>query len=158
MARRLTVPLAALTAALVLAACGGGGDDETTVAEFRKQYAPISASVRDIGGDVEQAVTSAKDKTDAVITAEFSELAERTKAAAEELAAEELPDDPTIESARDALVSGLRKGAADLAAISAAAEAHDGPAAKAATVRLVSDSAAIRDPRAKLDELLLAAD
>lgn len=157
MARRLTGLLAALIAALVLVACGGG-DDETTVAEFRKEYAPISATVRGLGEDVGQAVTSAKDKTDAMISAEFSELAERTKSAAEELAGEELPDDPTIESTRDTLVSGLNKGAADLEAISAAAEANDGPAAKAATERLVADSATIRDSRAKLDELLLAAD
>lgn len=158
MARRLTGLLAALTAALVLVACSGGGDDKTTVAEFRKEYAPISAAVRGIGDDVGQAVTSAKDKTDATITAEFAALAERTKSAAEQLAGKELPDDPTIESTRDALVAGLRKGAADLEAISAAAEAQDAAAAKKATEQLAADSGTIRDSRAKLDELLLASD
>jgi hypothetical protein len=157
MLTRLAGAPAVLVAILALAACGGG-EDETTAADFRKEYAPISAAVRGVGEDVGTAVSGAKDQTDATIAAEFGNLAAKTTSVAEELAGEQLPDDPKIKAARSALVSGLRKGAADLQAISAAAGAHDGAAAKAATERLVSDSTAIRDSRAELDELLLAAD
>lgn len=157
MAPRLGFLLATLGAVLILAACGGGGDDETTTADFRKEYAPISAAVRGLGEDVGQAVTTAKDKTDAALQLEFAELSEKTTAVAAELAAEEIPDDAKIEAARGALVAGLRKGAADLEAISVAAGDHDAEAARAATVRLVTDSAKIKAPRERLDKLVLAA-
>ena len=153
---RLAGLTAALGAALAIAACGGESQ-ETTVADFRKEYAPISAAVRGLGEDVGNAVTTAKDKTDAALQLEFAELSEKTTSVAAELAAEEIPDDAKIEAARGALVSGLRKGAADLEAISIAAGENDAAAARAATVRLVTDSAKIKAPRERLDKLVLAA-
>jgi len=154
---RLAGLIAAFGAVLALAACGSESQ-ETTTADFRKVYAPISAAVRGLGEDVGNAVTTAKDKTDAALQMEFAELSEKTTSLAAELAAAEIPDDPKIEAARDSLVAGLREGAADLEAISVAAGEHDAAAAKAATIRLVTDSAKIKAPRERLDKLVLAAE
>ena len=56
------------------------------------------------------------------------------------------------------LVAGVRKAAGDLDAIATAATTGDAAAAKAATIRLVRDSAAVRTPRRKLDQLALSSE
>jgi hypothetical protein len=146
-----------VVAVVVLAACGGGGD-ETTVADFRKVYAPISAEVRALGDDVGAAVQGAADESDASLATEFADLAERTNEVAAELAGADVPDDTGIQTTRADLVAGLRDAAGDLAAISRAAESSDADAAKAATIALLESSGEIRTPRLKLDRLVLGAD
>lgn len=159
MFRATTVLLTTIVAALALAACGGssGGDGPTT-ADFRTEYAPISASIRGIGNDIGTAVTTANKKTDAQLQTQFGELAKRTGSAAKALAATHPPDDAAIEKARTQLISGVRQGASDLAAISAAASLSDAAAAKAATIKLMQHSAAVKTPRLKLDKLVLSSD
>ena len=154
MSRALAGLLTAVVAALALAACGGS--DETTTADYRKDYAPISAAIRGLGTEVGGAVTTAKDKSDIELQEQFADLADRANVVADDLAQAQAPDDAAITAARDELVAGVRKAAGDLDAISAAAAAGDAKAAKAATIRLASDSAAIRDPRRKLDQLVLS--
>ncbi len=140
-----------------LAACGGGGDDKTTVADFRQDYAPISAAIRGLGTEVGSAVTNAKEKSDIELQEQFADLADRANVVAGDLEKAQVPDDAAITAARTKLVSGLHTAADDLDAISGAAAAGDAAAAKAATIRLARDSAAIRDPRRKLDQLVLSA-
>jgi hypothetical protein len=154
MSRALAGLLIAVLAALALAACGGS--DATTTADYRKDYAPISAAIRGLGTEVGSAVTSAKDKSDIELQEQFADLADRANVVAGDLERAQAPDDAAITTARDQLVAGVRKAADDLDAISAAAAAGDAEAAKAATIRLASDSAAIRDPRRKLDQLVLS--
>lgn len=149
------IPLLVVGCGLTLVACGGG-NDAPTKADFRKEYAPISAEIRAIGNDVGTAVTAAKGKSDIELQAQFGDLADRANAAATSLAAADVPDDATIKAARSELVAGVKKAAADLDAISAAATAGDAEAAKAATIKLATDSAGVREPRRKLDELVLS--
>lgn len=165
MPRTIAVLLTAILAALALGACGGddGGDASTTTAaatpttaDFRTQYAPVSTEIRELGVDVGAAVEAAKAKTDAQLQAQFSELAERTSTAAAHLAATVPPADAKIKAARLKLIAGVKQGASDLAAISAAASLSDAKAARAATVALVEHSANIRDPRLELDRLVLS--
>ena len=153
MLRTLACLLTAVASALTLAACGGSED--TSSADFRSAYAPISAAIRGLGSEVGSSVTTAKGKSDIELQAAFGDLAESATAVADDLAAAKAPDDAQIETARAALVTGLRKAAADLDAISAAATSGDAAAAKAATIRLAADSAGIREPRRKLDDLVL---
>lgn len=156
--RATTVLLTAILAALVLAACGGSsGSDAPTTADFRTEYAPISAVIRGIGDDIGAAVTDAKSKTDAQLQAQFGELAKRTGTAADALAETQPPDDAAIQQARRQLITGVRQGASDLAAISTAASLSDAAAAKAATIKLIEHSAAVKTPRLKLDKLVLSA-
>lgn len=157
MARPLTGLMAALIAVVALAACGGGGDDETTTADFRKDYAPISAAIRGLGTEVADAVTTAKDKSDVQLREEFAGLADRANEVADSLAAADAPDEAAITATRAKLVAGVHKAADDLDAISAAATTGDAAGAKAATIRLLRDSAGIREPRRKLDQLVLSA-
>lgn len=147
-----------ILAALTLVACGGGSSDAPTTADFRTEYAPISALIRGIGDDVGTAVTTANKKTDAQLQTEFGDLAKRTGSAATALADTHPPDDAAIEQARTQLITGVRQGAADLAAISAAASLSDAAAAKAATIKLIKHSAAIKTPRLKLDKLVLSSE
>ena len=154
--RATTALLTTILAALALAACGGG--DGPTTADFRTEYAPISALIRGLGSDVGTAVTTANKKTDAQLQTEFGDLAKRTGAAATALAGTHPPDDAAIEQARTQLVAGVRQGASDLAAISAAASLSDAAEAKAATIRLMKHSAAVKTPRLKLDKLVLSSD
>lgn len=155
MLRLLAAPLIVLAFTGAAAGCGGGSS-APSVADFRKEYAPISAEVRGIGNDVGAAVTAAKGKSDIELQAEFGDLADRANAIATTLADADVPDDAQIKAARTELVTGVRKAAADLDAISAAATASDAAAAKAATIRLARDSAGVREPRRKLDELVLS--
>ena len=149
--------LTAILAAVALAACGGSsGGDAPTTADFRTEYAPISAVIRGIGDDIGAAVTNAKTKTDAQLQSQFGELAKRTGTAADALANTHPPDDAAIKQARTQLITGVRQGASDLAAISAAASLSDAAAAKAATIKLIKHSAAVKTPRLKLDKLVLS--
>lgn len=150
----LALPTAIL-AALALASCGGGSDAPTK-AEFRTQYAPISAEIRELGTEVGEAVTAAKTKTDAALQTQFGDLAERTSAAADKLEAAQAPDDTAIRDTQAALVVGVKQAASDLAAISAAASVSDASAAKAATIKLGEAGAGVREPRLKLDKLVLS--
>ena len=149
--------LTAILAALALAACGGSsGGDAPTTADFRTEYAPISAVIRGIGDDIGAAVTTAKTKTDAQLQTQFGDLAKRTGTAADALENTHPPDDAAIKQARTQLITGVRQGASDLAAISAAASLSDAAAAKAATIKLINHSAGVKTPRLKLDKLVLS--
>jgi len=149
--------LTTILAAVALAACGGNsGGDAPTTADFRTEYAPISAVIRGIGDDVGTAVTTAKTKTDAQLQAQFGDLAKRTGSAATALADTHPPDDAAIKQARTQLITGIRQGASDLAAISSAASLSDAAAAKAATIKLLQHSTNVKTPRLKLDKLVLS--
>ena len=149
--------LTAILAALALAACGGSsGSDAPTTADFRTEYAPISAVIRGIGDDIGVAVTNAKSKTDAQLQSQFGALAKRTGTAADALEATHPPDDAAIKQARTQLIAGVRQGASDLAAISSAASLSDAAAAKAATIKLLQHSTNVKTPRLKLDKLVLS--
>ena len=151
--------LTAILAAVALAACGGSSSgDAPTTADFRTEYAPISAVIRGIGDDIGTAVTEAKTKTDAQLQTQFGDLAKRTGTAADALENTHPPDNAAIKQARTQLITGVRQGASDLAAISAAASLSDAAAAKAATINLIKHSAAVKTPRLKLDKLALSSD
>jgi hypothetical protein len=155
MSRPIIGLLTALLAACALAACGGG-DDETTTADFRQDYAPISAAIRGLGSEVGSAVTGAKEKSDLELQEQFADLADRANVVADDLEKAQAPDDAAITTTRTLLVAGVRRAANDLDAISGAAAAHDAKAAKAATIKLAADSEEIREPRRKLDQLVLS--
>lgn len=156
MIRRSAAGLCAALCIVFLAACGGS-EDTTTTADFRQDYAPISAAIRGLGTEVGSAVTSAKEKSDLELQEQFADLADRANVIAGDLEKAKTPDDAAITATRTTLVTGLRTAADDLDAISGAAAAGDAAAAKAATIRLARDSAGIRDPRRKLDQLVLSA-
>ncbi len=108
MSRPIFGLLTALLAAVALAACGGGGDEETTTADFRKDYAPISAAIRGLGTEVGAAVTSAKGKSDLELQEQFADLADRANVVADDLEEAKTPDDAAINGTR---ADARRRGA-----------------------------------------------
>ena len=154
---RLIGLLTAVLAALALAACGAGSD-ETTTADFRKDYAPISAAIRGLGTEVGGAVTSAKDevrpRAAGAVRGPRRPRERRRRRPREGAGAGRRGDH---DGARRSSSPASRRAAADLDAISArggrtrrrGGEGRDDPAR-------ASDSAAIREPRRKLDQLVLS--
>jgi hypothetical protein len=144
---------ACLAACLALAGCGTQAPSK---ADFRTQYAPLSAAIRGLGDDVAAAVAGARGKPAATIEHEFSGLATRAGAAATALEDVRPPDDASIRGAQAALVAGVRRAATDLKAVAGAAAARDSAAASAATAKLIRDAGGVREPRQRLDQLALS--
>ena len=88
------------------------------------------------------AITTASTKTDAQLTAKFTDLTTRARAIVTQLKALE-PTDSARQKVAD-LAESLDVGATDLDVITKAATNSDGDAAKTATEKLVADSPAIK--------------
>ncbi|MBB4664894.1 hypothetical protein [Conexibacter arvalis] len=152
--------------ALVLAAAAlaGCGDDDTggtvttttaprlSVTGAAAAYAPIRAEIVAIGRDLGTAVRNAPGTADAELADQFSALTVRAESAVARLESLDVPAD--LDTAFDDLREALSDGAEDLRAVATAARQHDPQAAREATQRLVSDSAAIRAARAQVERQL----
>ena len=85
----------------------------------------------------------------------FSDVAKQTRAIAEKFDETTPPDDAKIKTQQAKLVAGLNVAADDLEAISEAAGKKDLKAAGEAAAKLTRDNAAVAEPKAELDLLVL---
>ncbi|WP_157260923.1 DUF4344 domain-containing metallopeptidase [Patulibacter minatonensis] len=147
----------ALLATAALTGCGGGDDgpdrasatttttapapDGGGAAAFRLAVAEGKTTIGSIGTDVETAIRSADQRSNAELAQQFSALADRTRAALETLRALRAPTDASDELA--ALRTAVETGATDLQDIATAADRGDVEAATAATKALIAHSPAI---------------
>jgi phage repressor protein C with HTH and peptisase S24 domain len=153
--RRIALALAAvLIAALALAACGG--DSAPTKADYQEQFQPVNEQIKTLGQSVGDAIVNAKGKADAELSAEFTDLATQTTAAAKAVGELDPPDDAAIQKDQDALEAALNQGARDLTSIASAADAGNAKAAAAAVAKLAADSDDIRKPRERIEKALAA--
>lgn len=134
------VACAAVIAALALAGCGGSSGP--SLSAFKKGFASEKASFRQLGLDLQGAITGAKAKTDAQLATEIGGLATRASAQASTLAKLDPPAKYKTPLAN--LVAGFRSVATDLRAIAAAAVKHDATQAKTATETLLGDAAKVK--------------
>jgi hypothetical protein len=138
------VPLAlgAVVAGLV-AGCGGSDDkSDKGAAAFKKSAASLAAKTTLVGDDLGTAISTASTKTDAQLTATFTDLTSRARGIVTELKALE-PTDSARQKVAD-LAEALDVGANDLDTIAKAAANSDADAAKSATQKLVGDSPTIK--------------
>jgi hypothetical protein len=140
---------AALVLLLALASAGCGGDERS---DFRRDYRPIDAGVRDLGNAIGSALNGAGDKTNGQIAARFAALSTRARNLANQLDDTDPP--ANLRPARGSYSRALRKLARDLRALSDAASAGDGSAADRATRAIEGDATPVRSARAALSSAL----
>ena len=134
------VAAAAVILALALAGCGGSAGP--SLSTFKKGFAAQKASFRQLGLDLQSAITGAKAKTDAQLATEIGGLAARASSQATSLA--KLNPPAKYKQPLNSLVAGFRSVATDLRAIASAAVTHDATQAKTATETLLGDAAKVK--------------
>jgi hypothetical protein len=127
----------------LVAGCGGGDDkSDDGAAAFKKSAASLAAKTSLVGDDLGTAISTASTKTDAQLTATFTDLTSRARSIVTQLKALE-PTDSARQKVAD-LAEALDVGANDLDTIAKAAANSDADAAKSATQKLVTDSPTIK--------------
>jgi len=134
--------LGAVVAGL-MAGCGGSDDkSDDAAAAFKKSAASLAAKTSLVGDDLGTAISTASSKTDAQLTATFTDLTSRARSIVTELRALD-PTDSARQKVAD-LAEALDVGANDLDTIAKAAANSDANGAKSATEKLVADSPTIK--------------
>ncbi|MGH2866954.1 MAG: hypothetical protein ACRDNK_05215, partial [Solirubrobacteraceae bacterium] len=131
-------PLAAGTVTLVLALTGCGGT-APSLSKFKSDFTSDKASFRQLGLDLQKAITGAQAKTDAQLATEISSLSVRASAEASSIA--KLNPPAKYKADTQKLSAGFRAVATDLRSISTAAVKHDAAKAKQATKSLLAEAA-----------------
>jgi hypothetical protein len=126
----------------LVAGCGGDDKSDDGAAAFKKSAASLAAKTSLVGDDLGTALSTASTKTDAQLTATFTDLTSRARSIVTQLKALE-PTDSARQKVAD-LAEALDVGANDLDTIAKAAANSDADAAKSATQKLVTDSPTIK--------------
>ena len=137
-----TMALAAVIAALALGGCGAGGSSPPSLSAFKSGFTVEKSAFRQLGLDLQKAITGAKTKTDAQLAVEISSLSTRASAQASRLA--KLKPTPKYTANLAKLVAGFRSVSSDLHAIATAAVKHDAASARTATMTLLADAAKVK--------------
>lgn len=137
-----TKAVAAGTVTFALALTGCGGSSAPSLSAFKGHFKSDKASFRQLGLDLQKAITGAQAKTDAQLATEISALAARASAEASSLAKLSPPDKYKADTQK--LTAGFNAVAADLRSISTAAVQHDAAKAKQATTALLGDAAKVK--------------
>lgn len=136
------VASAVVIAALALAGCGSSSSAPPSSSAFRSAFRTEKTAFRQLGLELQQAITGAKAKTDAQLATELGALSGRASQQASRLA--KLKPPAKFMTSLTQLAGGFQAVSADLKAIAAAAGKHDGAAAKTATETLLTDAAKVR--------------
>jgi molecular chaperone GrpE (heat shock protein) len=106
-------------------------------AQFKAAITPVLNSFKRASQATGAALQQARSQTDAQLASTFQQLATKWKSALAKL--ETLQPPPRFAAAYSRLKSQVSGVAADLAAISTAAQNHNASAAKTATIKLIKD-------------------
>ena len=136
------VASAVVIAALAMAGCGSSSPAQPSLSAFKSGFKAEKVAFRQLGLDLQKAITGAKAKTDAQLATEIGALSARSSQQASRLA--KLKPPVKFKALLTQLVRGFRAVSADLTAIAAAAVKHDGPAARTATKTLLADAATVK--------------
>ena len=132
--------LGAITLALIVAGCGGSSAPSLSV--YKTSFKQNKVTFRQLGLDLQKAITGAQAKTDAQLATEIGALATRASQQASAIAKLNPPAKYTADNQK--LTAAFRSVAADLHKISAAAVKHDAATAKTATETLLADAAKVK--------------
>ena len=136
------VASAMVIAGLALTGCGSSSPAQPSASTFKSGFRTEKTAFRQLGIDLQQAITGAKAKTDAQLAAELGALSGRASEQASRLAKLSPPARFTASLTR--LTAGFHAVSADLKSIAAAAVKHDGAAARTATETLLTDAAKVK--------------
>ena len=129
----------AILVTLGVAGCGSSGP---SLSAFKSGFQADKAQFSAIGRDLQSSLQTAGKKTDAELGAEFSGLAARASQQAASL--RKLNPPSKYKNLRDQLASDFDVVTADLSTIASAANSHDSTTARAATIKLIRDSATLK--------------
>ena len=144
MTRALLAAAVVLAVLPVLAACG-----EDKEATFAEDYRPLNKQILALGSDVGEAISGARGKDNEALADEFGKLAQRTGELSQKVDELEPPDDLTAST--DDLVESMGDAQDALRDIEKAAGDNDPPAARKATIQLVTSSKDLSESRRKLE-------
>ncbi|MGH2870726.1 MAG: hypothetical protein ACRDNK_24550 [Solirubrobacteraceae bacterium] len=135
-------PVAAATVTLALGLSGCGGSAEPSLSAFKSAFKSDKETFRQLGLDLQKAITGAQAKTDAQLAAEIGSLATRASGEASSISKLNPPDKYKADTQK--LSAGFRAVAVDLHSIATAAVKHDAAKAKQATKALLGDAAQVK--------------
>jgi len=118
------VASAMVIAGLALTGCGSSSPAQPSASTFKSGFRTEKTAFRQLGIDLQQAITGAKAKTDAQLATELGALSGRASEQASRLAKLSPPARFTASLTR--LTAGFHAVSADLKSIAAAAVKHDG--------------------------------
>lgn len=134
---------ALIAGALLSGALGGcGGASAPSLSAFRTGFATQKQSFHRLGLDLQQAIATAQNKSDAQLASEIGALAQRAKAQASSLA--QLNPPGPFKANLHQLEAGFNAVSADLSQIATAATKHDRTGAQSATVALIRDASSVK--------------
>jgi hypothetical protein len=134
-----------LTSALVLLAisvAGCGGSSGPSLSAFKSGFVKTKPQFRQLGADLQTALTQARTKTDAELATELTGLSTRAKQEAAQLA--KLDPTPKFKTELKTLSTSLSAVGDDLSQIAAAATKHDAKTAKTLTTTLIKDAGTVK--------------
>jgi hypothetical protein len=147
--------MVAAIAAAALAGCGGSSSNSSSgpsLSAFKSGFQAQKASFTALGNDLTTTITSASSTTPSKIASEFNALASRTTHASAALRTLKPPAKYQPDVNR--LAAGFDSIAADMTAVSTAAQNNDATAARTAAAKLVTDSATVHNADLKLSREL----
>ena len=145
--------ITAAIAAVALAGCGSSGSSSgPSLGAFKSGFQAQKASFTSIGADLQTAITSAGSDSASKIATEFTALASRTTAAAAALRSLKPP--AKYQADVGTLAGGFDSVAADMTAVSDAAQKNDATAAKNAAAKLLTDSNTVHTADLKISREL----
>jgi hypothetical protein len=138
--------LFALVGAVAVAGCGGKSSEDT----YKDDYPPLSRKIVALGGEVGKSIQNAGKSTNQQLADQFDGYAKRLGDLKQQV--DDLDPPKDLENRQGALVSAMGDVQADLQDISDAASKGDPKAARAATVKLIRDSATLASARRALNK------
>lgn len=131
---------AAVLLAAILVGCGGSSGP--SLSAFKSGFAAEKKSFHSLGLDLQRAITTAQNKTDAQLAAEIGALATRARRQAGSLGRLNPPSRYRRNLKR--LEAGFNAVAGDLQQIAGAATRHDATIARSATLALIQDASRVK--------------
>lgn len=139
------IPIGKPTVAAVLLAAtvaGCGGSSGPSLSAFKSGFAAQKRSFHSLGLDLQQAIATAQNKTDAQLASEIGALATRARQQAGALGRLNPPSQYRTNLRR--LQAGFTAVAGDLQQIATAATKHDATTARSATLALIQDAGKVK--------------
>jgi hypothetical protein len=127
---------------LAISLAGCGGSSGPSLSAFKSGFAKDKTQLRQLGADLQGALTNARTQTDAQVATELAALSTRAAQQASQLA--KLSPPPKFKTDLKTLSASLSAVGSDLSQIAAAATKHDASAARTLTTTMIRHAAGVQ--------------